>query len=84
MPDILVSVIIPTLAADSRLLECVEALQLQTRQDFEVIVVDNSGRGLAKLNRTAGNARVIENARNAGFGEAINQGIAAVGCPLRR
>ncbi len=50
---------------------------MQTRQDFEVIVVDNSGRGLAKLNRTAGNARVIENARNAGFGEAINQGIAA-------
>ncbi len=73
--------IIPTLAADSRLLECVQALQLQTCQDFEVIVIDNSGRGLANLNRTAGQARVIENERNAGFGGAMNQGIAASAAP---
>jgi GT2 family glycosyltransferase len=81
LPDILVSVIIPTLAADARLQECIQALELQIRRDFEVIVVDNSGRGLAKLNGTAGSARIIENARNAGFGEAINQGIAASTTP---
>jgi GT2 family glycosyltransferase len=74
-------VIIPTLAADKRLLECVRALESQTRRDFEVIVVDNSGRGLAKVNQTAGNARVIENARNLGFGEAINLGIRASQAP---
>jgi GT2 family glycosyltransferase len=81
LPDILVSVIIPTLAADARLQECVEALELQTRRDFEVIVVDNSGRGLAKLNRATRNARIIENPRNAGFGAAINQGIRASATP---
>jgi GT2 family glycosyltransferase len=75
LPDILVSVIIPTLAADARLRECIHALEFQTRQDFEVIVVDNSGRGLVRKNGTAGAARIIENSRNKGFGEAINQGI---------
>ncbi len=74
--------IVPTLAADSRLRECIEALGLQTRSDFEVIVVDNSGRGLTNLNRSAEGAKVIENARNAGFGEAINQGIAASRAPF--
>jgi GT2 family glycosyltransferase len=68
-------VVIPTLAADSRLLECVQSLSRQTRQDIEVIVVDNSGTGLVRKNGTAPGARVIENARNAGFGGAINQGV---------
>jgi GT2 family glycosyltransferase len=79
LPQILVSVVIPTLAADERLRECLAALELQTRRDFEVIVVDNSGRGLVKLNQSAPQARVISNSRNAGFGEAIDQGIAASG-----
>ncbi|HJZ99107.1 MAG TPA: glycosyltransferase family 2 protein [Candidatus Solibacter sp.] len=77
MPDILVTVVIPTIAADSRLLECVQSLSRQTRQDLEVIVVDNSGQGLVRKNLTAGSARVIENTRNVGFGSAINQGIQA-------
>jgi GT2 family glycosyltransferase len=77
LPDILVTVVIPTIAADSRLLECVQSLSRQTRQDLEVIVVDNSGQGLVRKNLTAGSARVIENARNVGFGSAINQGIQA-------
>jgi GT2 family glycosyltransferase len=68
-------VVIPTLAADSRLLECVRSLSRQTRQDIEVIVVDNSGTGLVRKNGTAPGARVIENARNVGFGAAINQGV---------
>ena len=59
--------VIPTLAADSRLLECVESLGRQTRRDFEVIIVDNSGKGLARRNGSARGATVIENPRNAGF-----------------
>lgn len=86
MPDILVSVIVPTLAADARLRECIAALEKQTRRDFDVIVVDNSGRGLAKINQTAASvrieSRILANGENAGFGEAINQGIAASGAPF--
>ncbi len=73
--------VIPTLAADSRLRECVESLGRQTRRDFEVIVVDNSGQGLARRNGTAPGARIIENERNAGFGRAINQGMRASAAP---
>lgn len=88
MPDILVSVVIPTLAADGRLQECLAALRGQTRRDFEVIVVDNSGQGLANINRTDSDAaresnclRVLSNSRNVGFGEAVNQGILASRAP---
>jgi len=65
------------MAADARLLECVQSLSRQTRQDFEVIVVDNSGQGLVRKNATAPGTRVLENARNVGFGTAINQGVQA-------
>jgi GT2 family glycosyltransferase len=67
--------VIPTLAADSRLEECLEALRKQTRHDFEVIVVDNSGRGLVRRNGIGPGVRVIENTANAGYGAAINQGM---------
>ncbi len=69
--------VVPTLAADSRLLECVESLGRQTRRDFEVTIVDNSGKGLVRRSGLAGAARVIENRANAGFGAAINQGLRA-------
>jgi GT2 family glycosyltransferase len=73
--------VIPTLAADARLAECLEALARQTRHDFEVIVVDNSGQGLARQrlarNPATASARVIENRTNQGFGAAVNQGFEA-------
>ena len=69
--------VIPTLSADSRLRECIESLERQTRQNFEVIVVDNSGQGLVRRNGNGRGARIIENGRNAGFGAAINQGMEA-------
>ena len=72
---------IPTLAADSRLRECLEALGRQTRHDFEVIVVDNSGQGLARRNGVPPATRVIENTSNAGYGIAINQGFHASSAP---
>ena len=73
--------VIPTLAADSRLQECVESLGRQTRHDFEVIIVDNSGQGLVRRSGVAPGARVIENRRNAGFGAAMNQGFQASAAP---
>ena len=81
MPDFLVTVVIPTLAADSRLLECVQSLSRQTMPDLEVLIVDNSGKGLVSRNGTAPGARVIENPANAGFGAAVNQGIRASTSP---
>jgi GT2 family glycosyltransferase len=81
LPDFLVSVAIPTLTADSRLWECLEALGRQTRRDFEVILVDNSGKGLVRRGGAARNARVIENNRNVGFGAAVNQALRASDSP---
>ncbi len=75
MPDFLVTGVIPTLAADARLQECVGALGGQTRRDFEVIIVDNSGEGMVRRRGLAAGARLIENRRNVGFGAAVNQGI---------
>jgi GT2 family glycosyltransferase len=73
LTEFLVSVAIPTLTADARLWECLEALERQTRRDFEVIVVDNSGKGLVRRGAAGRELRVIENSRNVGFGAAVNQ-----------
>ena len=59
-----------------------DALDRQTRRDFEVIIVDNSGKGLVRRNGSAPGATIIENARNAGFGGAINQGLRASTAPF--
>lgn len=67
------TVVIPTLSADSRLAECIASLGRQTRRDFEVVIVDNSGRGLVRRNGVVSDSCVIENKENAGFGAAINQ-----------
>jgi GT2 family glycosyltransferase len=79
LPDPIATVVIPTLQAGPPLAECLEALAGQTLRDFDAIVVDNSGHSLAApLARAHGGfVRVIENARNNGFGGAVNQGIAA-------
>ena len=67
---------VPTLEAGDVLTECLLSLELQTLRDFEVVVVDNSGRGAVRSRGTVeGRARVIENARNVGFGAAINQAV---------
>lgn len=67
--------VIPTLSADRRLLECVAALEKQTQHEFEVIIVDNSGAGRARGNGAARpGIRIIESPRNIGFGAAINEG----------
>lgn len=68
--------IIPTLAADATLDECVLSVAGQSIRDVEIIVVDNSGQALAsRRDAVTQNARVIGNSKNAGFGGAVNQGI---------
>ena len=68
---------IPTLAADARLLECLESLDRQTLRGFETIIVDNSGRGRVRAANLGRGIRIVENSENAGFGAAVNQGFQA-------
>lgn len=73
----------PTLLADGALADCLRSLEQQTVRDFEVVVVDNSGRGLVRARHTAlGPAAILENARNLGFGAAINAAHARSGAPF--
>jgi GT2 family glycosyltransferase len=70
--------VVPTLAGDVALTECLRSLDAQSFRQFEVIVVDNSGSGAARgLLPEGSSARIIENRCNAGFGGAVNQGVAA-------
>ena len=69
-----VTVAIPTLAAGPRLAQCLKALAGQALRGFRVVVVDNSGQGLA--NEAASKfdfVDVIQNRINAGYGAAVNQ-----------
>ena len=74
MPEIRVTVAIPTLAADSKLADCIRSLEAQSWKDFDVVVVDNSGKRLARERLGLGTCvQIIENMDNRGFGAAINQ-----------
>jgi GT2 family glycosyltransferase len=68
-----VTVVVPTLAADETLHQCLASLEQQTFFDFEVIVVDNSAVQAAFSRVSGGRVRVIANNRNVGFGAAVNQ-----------
>jgi GT2 family glycosyltransferase len=77
-----VTVVVPTLAAGDALAECLASLERQTFSDFEVIVMDNSGRCAVKAAvNGAGRVRVIANERNVGFGAAVNQAFRASRAP---
>jgi GT2 family glycosyltransferase len=73
-----ITVVVPTLASDPCLLDCLESLARQRFRAFRTVVVDNSGR--AAIHRM-GAARypflLVENPTNLGFGEAVNLGFAA-------
>lgn len=64
------TVVVPTLSAGSTLAECLDSLDRQTFRDFEVVVVDNSGRSAVQ---PRDGARIIANENNVGFGAAFNQ-----------
>lgn len=77
-----VTVAVPTLRAGQALEDCLRSLESQTLTDFEVVVVDNSGAGLAlAAGQWAGNVRVIANPNNAGFGAAVNQALRSSRAP---
>ena len=83
MPGPVVTVVIPTLSADEKLVECLGALEKQTRPDFEVMIVDNSGKGLAQ--QAVGSqfrATVIEPGANVGFATAVNLGFRKSNSPF--
>ncbi len=67
----------PTLHAGENLRHCLAALARQTFDSFETIVVDNSGSGAASGFAGLPGVRVIANAKNVGFAQAVNQGIAS-------
>jgi len=62
---------VPTLAGGEVLDECLHGLELQTLDDFEVVVIDNSGMGRARAHGSR--VRVLANLHNVGFGAAVNQ-----------
>jgi GT2 family glycosyltransferase len=83
LPEPRVTVVIPTLNAGEALGACLDSLERQTLGDFDIVVVDNSGLGLAQpvaMGRLQ--VRVIENSTNLGFGEAINQGFRCSRAPF--
>lgn len=79
MPPPKVTVAVPTLAAGEVLEACLRALGSQTVDDFEVVVIDNSGAGRAGA--SGPRVRVIANDHNVGFGAAVNQAFRASTAP---
>lgn len=81
-PPSLVTVVVPTWNRRDLLAECLRALQAQTYERFEVIVVDNGSRDntAAMIRDVFGEKiRVIRNEENLGYARAVNQGFAAAG-----
>ena len=70
-----ITVVIPTLAADAIIEECVKSIEAQTFADHEIIVIDNSGEGRARKRLEGRRVRIIVNERNVGYGAAVNQAI---------
>jgi GT2 family glycosyltransferase len=72
-------VAVPTLAAGEVLEACLRALELQSVDEFEVVVIDNSGTG--RVQTSSPRVRVITNQQNVGFGTAVNQAFHACATP---
>jgi GT2 family glycosyltransferase len=73
-----VAITIPTLRGDETLKSCLRALNAQTYTDFQVVIVNNSGRDLdIGEDPFSFPVRVISPAENVGFGAAINIAVRA-------
>ncbi len=79
--QLIATVAVPTLLVDASLQQCIAGLRRQTRQDFEIIVIDNSGRDLARKLGLDG-IRIIAMPGNAGFGSAINRAFEQSSAPF--
>ena len=73
----LVSVIVPNWNGVRHLPECLDHLEQQTLQDFELIVVDNASTDTSVqwLEANAPRARVVRRDINGGFSGCVNSGI---------
>ncbi len=80
MSSYIATVVVPTLVAGDPLAECLRSLTAQTQQNFNVVVVDNSGKGLVKQATFPG-ISILEMAHNVGFGAAINAAAASSSAP---
>jgi GT2 family glycosyltransferase len=70
------------LKADESLERCILSLMRQTWRELDVVIVDNSGRGLVRARGLAGlPVRVIEAERNLGYGGAVNRGFLSSAAP---
>ena len=75
--------VVPTLAADPALVDCLTSLRRQSWPNLEILVVDNSGKGLVRQGPAASCAdTVVEPPRNLGFGAAVNEGFRRSRAPL--
>jgi GT2 family glycosyltransferase len=74
---------VPTLAAGEVLEACLRALESQTVDEFEVVVIDNSGTGRVQASQPpiSSRVRIIANDHNVGFGAAVNQAFRASSAP---
>lgn len=73
-----VAVAIPTLYGDDTLASCLDVLNGQTYADFQVVIVNNSGRALAvNEGMYSFPLRVISPGANVGFGAAVNLAVRA-------
>jgi GT2 family glycosyltransferase len=75
----MVSVVIPNLNGEKLLPICLDTLNIQTFQDFEVIVVDNGSRdgSLRLLKEEYPHVKIISLDKNYGFAFPVNRGIEA-------
>ncbi|MCC6362866.1 MAG: glycosyltransferase family 2 protein [Bryobacterales bacterium] len=82
MPVPCATVVIPTLEAGALLVDCLRSLEKQTRRDFEIVVVDNSGKGAVRRDTNVPQeVEVIENTQNVGYGSAVNQAVSRSRAP---
>jgi len=83
LADLQATIVIPTLNAGDELRACLDSLLRQSFDAFHVIIVDNSGRGLARsVVPSDPRVTLIESSTNLGFGAAINLGARRSTAPL--
>lgn len=75
---ILVSIVIPNYNGEKFLKTCLDSLQNQTFDDFEIIVVDDASADQSlSLLRSYDSVRLFQNEKNSGFAASVNKGIKA-------
>ncbi|MCX7605150.1 MAG: glycosyltransferase family 2 protein [Bryobacteraceae bacterium] len=71
-----VTAVVPSLACDANLKNCVASLLDQDWENLIIVVIDNSGSGKARVLLAPNpRVRIVDMPRNAGFGAAVNRGI---------